>query len=61
MAGLNANIQAMLGTAVEQPSQGQQGAGQEAQSTPTLREIATNGTLLIQNVSKLSQIIEGWR
>lgn len=42
---------------------GQTGAPQEAPDNdlPSLQAIATNGKLLIENVSKLTQILDGWQ
>mgnify|MGYP000231614023 CR=1 FL=1 len=48
-------IKRILGTSKEQSSE------ERLAQSPTLQQIATNGSLLIQNVSKLTQIIDGWR
>ena len=50
--GQNDYIKAMLGTA---PA-GRQ-AGTQKMSNPALKQISTNGALLIQNVSKLSETL----
>jgi hypothetical protein len=61
MAGeTNSLIQKMLGTAVPNASTADPSATPDA-SMPTLQAIATNGKLLIENVSKLAQIVEGWQ
>lgn len=61
MAGeTNSLIQKMLGTAVPNASTADPTATPDA-SMPTLQAIATNGKLLIENVSQLSQIVEGWQ
>lgn len=42
---------------------GQSGTPQMAPEgdLPSLQAIATNGKLLIENVSKLAQIVDGWQ
>ena len=60
MAGeTNSLIQKMLGTAVPVAAADQ--ASSTDASLPTLQAIATNGKLLIENVSKLVEIVEGWQ
>ena len=60
MANSNDQIKAMLGTS---PT-GTGSAATKAQSNPALKNIATNGALLLQNMSKLSttisQITKAW-
>ena len=52
----NSLIQKMLGTAAPEVA-----APESAeQSEPTLQTIATNGKLLVENLSQLAQIVEGW-
>jgi len=61
MAGeTNSLIQKMLGTSVPNAAVADPTAAPDA-SLPTLQAIATNGKLLIENVSQLSQIVEGWQ
>jgi hypothetical protein len=58
MSDLNDTIRLMLGTAPQAPTKTQSAPEMD---TPSLQQIATNGKLLVQNLSKIAQILQGWQ
>lgn len=57
----NDDIRKILGTAPVGSSGSDQAAAPSDEASAPLQAIATNGSLLIQNLSSLSTLIGGWR
>lgn len=58
---VNDDIRKILGTAPVELAGSDQAAAPSDEAFASLQAIATNGSLLIQNLSSLSTLIGGWR